>query len=206
MAARYDFREVPSKKENGEEPKLYPHIISSGIIRTRTILEEISEASTFTVGDLEGVLCALTEKISKYLVDGYHVELGKIGYFSASLKATHPVKDKKEIRAQSIYFDNINFRASMWFRRHTKGYVERAGKYGSRSSSQLSEEEKLFRLERYLNENAFITRSDYTRLTGRLKNKALEDLHRFVDQGIIEPKGRGSLLVFIKKSPSKEEI
>ena len=55
MAARYDFREVPSKKENGEEPKLYPHIISSGTIRTRTILEEISEASTFTVGDLEGV-------------------------------------------------------------------------------------------------------------------------------------------------------
>ena len=206
MAARYDFREVPSKKENGEEPKLYPHIISSGTIRTRTILEEISEASTFTVGDLEGVLCALTEKISKYLVDGYHVELGKIGYFSASLKATHPVKDKKEIRAQSIYFDNINFRASMWFRRHTKGYVERAGKYGSRSSSQLSEEEKLFRLERYLNENAFITRSDYTRLTVFQRNRAHQDLHRFVYQGIIEPKGRGSLLVFIKKSPSKEEI
>ena len=119
MAARYDFREVPSKKENGEEPKLYPHIISSGTIRTRTILEEISEASTFTVGDLEGVLCALTEKISKYLVDGYQEELGKIGYFSASLKATHPVKDKKEIRAQSIYFDYNNFRASMWFRKHT---------------------------------------------------------------------------------------
>lgn len=95
MAARYDFRKVPSKKGNGEEPKLYPHIVSGGTIRTRTILEEISEASTFTVGDLEGVLCALTEKISKYLVDGYHVELGKIGYFSASLKATHPVKDKK---------------------------------------------------------------------------------------------------------------
>lgn len=74
MAARYDFRKVPSKKGNGEEPKLYPHIVSGGTIRTRTILEEISEASTFTVGDLEGVLCALTEKISKYLVDGYHVE------------------------------------------------------------------------------------------------------------------------------------
>ena len=116
------------------------------------------------------------------------------------------MKDKKEIRAQSIYFDNVNFRASMWFRRHTSGYVERAGKYGSRSSSQLSEEEKLFRLERYLNENAFITRSDYTRLTGRLKNKALEDLNHFVSQGVIERRGRGSLLVFIKKTPSKEEI
>ena len=44
MAARYDFREVPSKKGNGEEPKLYPHIVSGGTIRTRTILEEISEA------------------------------------------------------------------------------------------------------------------------------------------------------------------
>ena len=114
------------------------------------------------------------------------------------------VPSKKEIRAQSIYFDNINFRASMWFRKHTKGYVERAGKYGSRSSSQLSEEEKLFRLERYLNENAFITRSDYTRLTGRLKNKALEDLKRFAKEGIICKVGRGNQMLFVKNQEDSQ--
>lgn len=41
MAARYDFRKVPSKKGNGEEPKLYPHIVSGGTIRTRTILRDL---------------------------------------------------------------------------------------------------------------------------------------------------------------------
>lgn len=41
MAARYDFRKVPSKKGNGEEPKLYPHIVSGGTIRTRTIPRDL---------------------------------------------------------------------------------------------------------------------------------------------------------------------
>lgn len=202
MAARYDFRENPSKDPDGK-PLLHPRIVSSGTIPTRQLLEDISAASTFTVGDLEGVLVSLTEKLSSYLIAGYHVELGQIGYFSASLKAKHEVTDKKNIRATSIYFDNVNFRASSWFRGHTQGRVERASKYGFRTSSQLSVDECKMRLERYLDENAFITRTAYTQLTGRLKNKALEDLKLFVNQGVVIKKGKGNQLAFVRPAPEK---
>ncbi|WP_321331760.1 HU family DNA-binding protein [uncultured Bacteroides sp.] len=202
MAAMYDFRENPNPSGDGKKQPLHPRIVSSGTIRTRRLLEEISEASTFTVGDLEGVLSALTEKISNYLVDGYHVELGNIGYFSAKLKA-RPVMDKKEIRSNSIYFDNVNFRASAWFKKHTRGFVERVSKYGFRSSSALSEAERKKRLEQYLDKNAFITRTAYTNITGRLKNKALNDLNLFVNQGVIERIGRGNQLLFVRTVTEK---
>lgn len=197
MSALYELRKNPKRKGDEEPPLLHPRIVSSGTIPTRKLLEEISAATTFTVGDLEGALTALTEKMSTYLVDGYHVELGKIGYFSVSLKATHPITDKKHIRATSIYFDNVNFRASKWFRNYTRGRVERSQILGFRSSSSMSEEEKQKRLKRYLDENGFITRKIYTELTGRLKNKALDDLKGFAEQGIIESRGRGNQLIFV---------
>lgn len=88
----------------------------------QTTVREISEASTFTEGDLAGIMVSLQEKVSYYLSEGYHVKLGEIGYFSASLKA-RPVMDKKEIRSVSISFDNVNFRATKWFRRTKFGTV-----------------------------------------------------------------------------------
>lgn len=196
MAATYDLREKPNPKGDGEKQSLYPQIVSSGTIRTRDLLEDISSGSTFTIGDLEGMLTALTEKISGYLKDGYTVELGKIGYFSARLKS-RPVMDKKEIRSTSICFDNVNFRASAWFRKHTRGSVERASN-GFRSSAQLSETERRELLDKYLDETPFITRTEYTNLTGLLKNKALEDLKELVNQGILTTSGRRNQLIFLR--------
>ena len=38
---------------------------------------------------------------------GYIVELGELGHLSVSLKCTQKVMTKKEIRSESICFDNI---------------------------------------------------------------------------------------------------
>ncbi len=195
MAAMYDLRENPNPKGDGEKQPLHPRIVSSGTIHTRELLEDISHGASFTVGDLEGMLSSLTEKISSYLVNGYSVELGNIGYFSAKLKS-RSVTDKKEIRASSIEFDNVNFRASAWFRKHTQGTVERAS-YGFHTSAQTGETERKKQLEDYLDKNPFITRSDYTKLTGILKNKALKDLKEFVSQGVLTSNGRGNQLIFM---------
>lgn len=198
MAASYDLRERPNLEGDGKPQPLYPRIVSHGTICTESLLKEISEDSTFTVGDLEGVLVSLENKIANYLKSGYHVELGKIGYFSASLKA-RPVMDKKEIHAPSIEFDNVNFRASAWLRKEIRtGRLQRssAGR-GFRVSSQLGTEECLERLQLYLSKNAFITRRTYSSLTGRLKNKALDDLNNFVNQGVITRMGSGNQLLFV---------
>jgi hypothetical protein len=40
----------------------------------------------------------------------------------------------------------------------------------------------------------------YTHLTGLLKNRALAELRKFVTDGLLEIKGTGNRLVFIRKS------
>ena len=111
MAADYDFRRKPNEKGDGEVQPLYPRIVSKGTIDSKRLFREIAEASSFTEGDLAGIMVAFQEKVSYYLSEGYHVKLGEIGYFSSSLRA-RPVMDKKEIRSVSISFDNVNFRAT----------------------------------------------------------------------------------------------
>lgn len=200
MAATYDLRENPNPNKDGKKQPLYPRIVSKGTIPSRELLEEISSGSTFNVGELEGALSALSERISFHLKNGYNVELGKLGYFSAKLKA-RPVMEKDEIRSASVEFDNVNFRASAWFKKHTRGTLERSNR-GFQTSAKLSEEERKDMLEKYLDENTYITRTDYTQLTGLLKNNAMKDLKEFVNQGLLVSSGHRNQMIFLR-APKK---
>ena len=179
MAADYDFRRKPNEKGDGEVQPLYPRIVSKGTIDSKRLFREIAEASSFTEGDLAGIMVAFQEKVSYYLSEGYHVKLGEIGYFSSSLKA-RPVMDKKEIRSVSI-----------------SGTVTRA-KFGFQESSNLPEETRRSRLEAFLAKNHFITRREYSQITGLLKGKALRELNLLVENGVLNTRGYGNRVVYLK--------
>ena len=123
-----------------------PRIVSNGTIDFQRIVKEIAQASSFTPADIEGVQLAIENKISEYLISGYHVQLGDLGYFSAKLKA-RPVMDAKEIHAQSIYFDNVNFSSFIFFpkegsricRKSEVGICTFCRNSGGRTSSQVGE-------------------------------------------------------------------
>ena len=202
MAADYDFRRKPNEKGDGEVQPLYPRIVSKGTIDSKRLFREIAEASSFTEGDLAGIMVAFQEKVSYYLSEGYHVKLGEIGYFSSSLKA-RPVMDAKEIHAQSIYFDNVNFRPSSSFRKKVRGFVEKA-KSGFAHSAEIPVEERRRRLERFLDERPMIRRKEYTQLTGLLKNKALNELNGWVKEGVLDTIGSGSHIIYVRANTMKD--
>ena len=181
MAAEYDFQRKPNPKGDGELQPMYPRIVNKGTITGKRLVSDISQATSFTPGDVEGVLAALESRISYYLSEGHHVQLGNMGHFSAGLTA-RPVMDKKEIHAQTIFFGKVHFRVSPGFRKQCAGFVERvrAG-YGFRHSEDISGAERYRRLCAFLDANPFITRKDYSGITGLLKNKALNDLNLLVD-------------------------
>lgn len=198
MAAQYDFRPMPGVKDDDKPQLLYPRIVNKGTIDTERLVSDISTMSSFTPGDIEGLLTAFEERISYYLSEGHHVQLGNLGYFSAGLKA-RPVEDKKEIHAQSIYFGKVNFRVSPSFRKRCAGFLERVRPgYGFQQSQELSGAERYRRLMAYLNTHPFITRKDYSGITGLLKNKALNDLNLLVNKGYLNTMGRGSHKVYVK--------
>ena len=204
MAAEYDFRRKPDEKGNGELQPFYPRIVSKGTIDSKQLFREIAEATSFTEGDLEGIMVSLQNKVSYYLSEGFHVKLGEIGYFSSSLTA-RPVMEKKEIRSVSIWFDNVNFRATKWFRRHCAGTVTRA-KFGFQESSNLPEETRFARLDTFLKKNFFITRREYSQITGLLKGKALRELNLMVEKGILKTRGTGNRIVYLKADNQQNNL
>ena len=198
MAAHYDLRPAPRRNDDDKPPLLYPRIVSKGTVSTKRLVKDISEMSSFSPGDIEGLLVSLQDRIAHYLSEGHHVQLGEIGYFSMGLEG-RPVEDKKEIHAQSISFGKVRFRVSPSFNQQSTGRLERVQRgLGFHQSAQLSEDERRVRLMAYLSKNPFITRREYSDITGLLKNKALDDLHLWVKKGLLREKGRGSHLVFLK--------
>lgn len=102
MAAQYDFQRRPNPKGDGELQPLYPRIVNKGTIDTERLVSDISRMSSFSPGDIHGLLAAIEDRVSYYLSEGHHVQLGDMGYFSAGLQG-RPVMDPKEIHAQTIF-------------------------------------------------------------------------------------------------------
>ena len=143
----------------------------------------------------------IEDRVSYYLSEGHHVQLGDMGYFSAGLQG-RPVMDPKEIHAQTIFFSKVHFRVSPDFRKRCAGFVERA-KYGFRKSAELSGAERYRRLLVFLETHPFITRKDYSSVTGLLKNKALNDLNLLVEKGYLSTIGQGSHKVYVRAEPQE---
>lgn len=196
MAAEYDFQRRPNPKGDGEPQPLYPRIVNKGTIDTEHLVRDISRMSSFSPGDINGLLAAIEERVSYYLSEGHHVQLGDMGYFSAGLQG-RPAMDPKEIHAQTIFFSKVHFRVSPDFRKRCAGFVERA-KYGFCKSAELSGAERYRRLLVFLETHPFITRKDYSSVTGLLKNKALNDLNLLVKKGYLNTIGSGSHKVYVR--------
>ena len=102
MKAKYDFRVMPNLQGKEEEPGLYPQLVTSGTITLKDLMKHASRYSGFNPSEVLGIVTFLEDAMVEYLSQGYHVKLGDIGTFSASL-TSRKVKSKKEIRANSVH-------------------------------------------------------------------------------------------------------
>ena len=75
MSAQYDLVKVPTGSNEEKEELLYPRIVSSGTIDTETLIERISQSSTFTPGDLKGALQEFTHSLTESCRGGATVAL-----------------------------------------------------------------------------------------------------------------------------------
>ena len=206
--AFYNLKKKPAlTTKEGETETMYADIVYSGTIPAERLIRGVAKRTGFKEGVIEGILMELKDDVLQYLGEGYRVELGEFGFFSAKVKASRLVANKNDIRSESVAFNGVNFRASKSMRVGIRGDLERR-KCVDFNTSRKWDRNNLEKLVlQYIGEHGFITRATYTQLTGRLKNTVLDDLKSFAAEGIIKREGRGNQMHFIappRKEPDGE--
>ena len=206
--AFYNLKKKPAlTTKEGETETMYADIVYSGTIPAERLIRGVAKRTGFKEGVIEGILMELKEDVLQYLGEGYRVELGEFGFFSAKVKASRLVANKNDIRSESVAFNGVNFRASKSMRVGIRGDLERRKCVDFNTSRKWDRENLKKLVLQYIGEHGFITRTTYTELTGRLKNTALGDLKSFTAEGIIKREGRGNQMHFIappRKQPDGE--
>ena len=206
--AFYNLKKKPAlTTKEGETETMYADIVYSGTIPAERLIRGVAKRTGFKEGVIEGILIELKEDVLQYLGEGYRVELGEFGFFSAKVKASRLVANKNDIRSESVAFNGVNFRASKSMRVGIRGDLERRKCVDFNTSRKWDRENLKKLVLQYIGEHGFITRTTYTQLTGRLKNTALDDLKSFAAEGIIKREGRGNQMHFIalpRKEPDGE--
>lgn len=195
--AYYNLKKKPSlTTKEGEKETMYADIVYSGTITAERLIRTVAQRTGFKEGMIEGILSELQNETLEYLSEGYRVELGEFGFFSAKVKS-RLVENKNDLRSNSVSFDGVNFRASKSFRTDIRGDLERRRCIGFRTSKEWDREQLEQIVLQHIRKHGFITRTTYTEITGRLKNSALADLKSFAAEGIIKRVGRGNQMHFI---------
>ena len=206
--AFYNLKKKPAlTTKEGETETMYADIVYSGTIPAERLIRGVAKRTGFKEGVIEGILMELKDDVLQYLGEGYRVELGEFGFFSAKVKASRLVANKNDIRSESVAFNGVNFRASKSMRVGIRGDLERRKCVDFNTSRKWGRDNLKKRVLQYIGEHGFITRATYTQLTGRLKNTALDDLKSFAAEGIIKREGRGNQMHFIappRKEPDGE--
>ena len=196
--AYYDLKKKPALTTNeGEKEIYYPKAITMGTISSEKLVKMAAQRSGLSRGEIDAALTAVFDTMTSWINLGYSVEVGEFGYFTGKVKG-RLVEKKTDIRASSLRFNNVNFRPSAKLKKELNGELSRVSSIQFQQSSNLSMEELEDRLIKYLDENGFINIVNYTRLTGRLKWKAAQDLKHFVEKGLIISRGRRNQKHYIK--------
>ena len=202
--AFYNLKKKPAlTTKEGETETMYADIVYSGTIPAERLIRGVAKRTGFKEGVIEGILMELKDDVLQYLGEGYRVELGEFGFFSAKVKASRLVANKNDIRSESVAFNGVNFRASKSMRVGIRGDLERRKCVDFNTSRKWGRDNLKKLVLQYIGEHGFITRATYTQLTGRLKNTALDDLKSFAAEGIIKREGRGNQMHF--SAPPRKE-
>lgn len=205
----YLMKEMPDMQNRGKKVT-YPTWAFIQQKSTQELAQRVHQASTFTVGDIEGVLKQVAVELANMLADGNSVKIDGIGTFTPSLalvKGKEREENDEEGRkryARSIVVGKVNFRAEKDLIWNINGRLslERASWKRKRSSEKYTKEQRLELLKDALDKTPFVTVLDYCKLTGLVRSTATIEIREWAQQpqSSIGTMGRGSHRVYIKKN------
>ncbi len=187
MSAEYDFYQNPVPAGSNRKPRLHARVVPRGTVTTEMLAAEIHDASSLTTGDVEAAINMLNRAIIRNLKDGKRIHIKGLGYLDMTLQCP-PIKDPKEIRAESIVFKSVAFRPDAELKREliTTRFVRASVK---RHSKTRTSEEVDALLDAYFTSHDYITRQTFQRLCGFTRTTANRRLAELVKSGKLKKEG-----------------
>lgn len=203
--AKYVMQEMPKLMGDGKGIK-YPKMKLIGQCSHRDIVGDIVGSTSFTRGDVEGLITALSEAIARRVAYGYSVKVEGLGCFKAKLGLRPGVEregqDSKRRNATSIEIAGINYIGD-------KGLLALSNKYchlereqiQSYTAPRTKQTERLEQVRTYLAEHRFIKVRAYAALTGLSPSSASKELRKFYEQGKLGAVGAGTHRLYTLVEP-----
>ena len=180
MAALYDLFRTPQPK--GEKKVRYhARSVVTGKISTQHLVRTIAQRSAFKEGVVTGVLMALEDVLCESLAEGNSVQLDGVGAFRISAKSPS-VRDRHEIRSESIEFKGIVYKADKKLLRKLRTTKFLRTK-NSHCSEDISDIEIDGILTEHFKDHDFITTKELEQLCGLSNATALRRLKDRVNEG-----------------------
>lgn len=96
MGAEYALFKNPNPNKEEDNPTLHARVVGGIVIDTEHIIDELREASSFSSGDIRGLLQSLADSLVFHLKQGDEVDLEGIGHFSVSLSCSKKPQHRKK--------------------------------------------------------------------------------------------------------------
>lgn len=186
MAALYDLFRTPQPKDEAKV-RYHARSVVTGKMSTQDLIRDITQRSAFKEGVVTGVLIALEEALQASLAEGKSVQLDGIGAFRISAKSPS-VRDRHEIRAESIEFKGVVYKADKKLLKKLGATKFMRTKY-SQCSEDLSQIEIDGLLMDYFKEHEYITTKEMQHLCGLSNATALRRLKERVQEGKLSHPG-----------------
>lgn len=201
MSIEYDLFANPPR-EGEAKPTLHARAINIQTVNTNELARMIEGMSTFTSADIKGAIKAIGDRLFFCLSNSQSVHLEGIGTFSVTLKC-RPVENKKDIRAASISFKNVEFRADPELKRRFQGAkIER--REGTTERKVYSEDIRQKRILWYIKNYGTINQSVAADMNQCTRQKAKKDLEQLIEDNQIQKSWCGKRAFYIRRSTDQK--
>ena len=183
--AKYIKKEMADMRQNGVKQVCY-RLKSNGTVELGELAQECTRGTTFAEGEIKGVVMTLLDGMVRNMTRGFSVHIDGLGTLMPKIGLREDAEPEvldgegRKRNAQSLHVTGVSFRADKDFVRELdsrckleKGSVSRIRK------SKYTEEQRLEKARRFLQEHTVMRLGDYYRMVGLSRTAASLELRKW---------------------------
>lgn len=123
MAVGYKLTKINDNISESKQVRYAVTTVSYGNVNLDTLAERMAEVSTFSVGEIKGMIENLTIMVADSLKEGYTVTIDGLGTITVTAQVNRDVDDPSKVRAESIKLKGVGFKPGPKLKERLSGTV-----------------------------------------------------------------------------------